>query len=57
MKCRKIKYEKMIFYKIIFDKMYFTCINKTCKQLLPNAKRKRVAYMDEEKIPCFGHLI
>ena len=57
MKCRKIKHEKMIFYKIVFDKMYFACIITHVSSFPQTRRGKERAYMDEEKIPCFGHLI
>jgi len=57
MKCRKIKHEKMISYKIVFDKMYFACIIKHVSSFPQTRRGKERAYMDEEKISYFGHLI
>ena len=41
MKYRKIKHEKMIFYKIVFDKMYFACIIKHVSGFPPEREEEK----------------
>ena len=47
----------MIFYKTVFDKIYFACIIEHVSSFPRTRRGKEQAYMDGEKISCFGHLI